>query len=594
MLRRQLIFQAFDANWWTTSSLVLVLLAIVMITVLMRYERRLVPRRAGWSLLVLRLTVVGVLFVTLMEPVLTWSLDREETGRIVVALDLSESMGTSDSHANQAEKLRWARALGLIGNPQTEQLVDAWIADYEAGIEPEWTTSAERKNADNLDLLEQGRRDLVENVLEEVGQLSRKQIAERLLNETTSPLIDSIGEVGNVQLMVFAGEAANVERDMLAPTIADGLDSLNEELSDLSAPLSASFEADEQSPVIGVVLLTDGRDNGNNDLTAAAGMLAGSSTPVFPVILGSELRPRDLSIGELDYPDGAARGDVAVLKAVINTVGFEGEQIDVVLDPEDGEPLTKTVTARDELVDVQFELDTERPGRSTYTISTAVREGETREDNNQKSFALNVVSDTVRVLLLDGEARWEFRFLDNALARDENIELHAVLFEQPFLGVLDTPYFENQLIIPADADDATASPFADMDLVIVGDVSPTDLSESAWKSLERFVSDEGGTLVISAGQRHMPLGHRSTTVANLLPIKELRPVTASASSSQQPPSQRGFPLELSPKAKLRRCFSSATTTTRMRRSGRNFRSCLGHGRRTEAGRHRLCQNSIIS
>ena len=34
---------------------------------------------------------------------------------MLVAVDLSESMNTTDQHAAPAEKLRWARALGMIG-----------------------------------------------------------------------------------------------------------------------------------------------------------------------------------------------------------------------------------------------------------------------------------------------------------------------------------------------------------------------------------------------------------------------------------------------------------------------------------------------
>ena len=38
------------------------------------------------------------------------------------------------------------------------------------------------------------------------------------------------------------------------------------------------------------------------------------------------------------------------------------------------------------------------------------------------------------VLLVDGEARWEFRYLRNALARDPRVALEAVVFRQPGAG----------------------------------------------------------------------------------------------------------------------------------------------------------------
>ena len=92
MFRRQLLWQGFGATWWLLFWSLAIVASIVLIVMLMRYERRLVPKRVGNTLLVLRLMVLGLLFLTLLQPVLAWTLDREHAGRIVVAVDLSESM----------------------------------------------------------------------------------------------------------------------------------------------------------------------------------------------------------------------------------------------------------------------------------------------------------------------------------------------------------------------------------------------------------------------------------------------------------------------------------------------------------------------
>ena len=44
---------------------------------------------------------------------------------------------------------------------------------------------------------------------------------------------------------------------------------------------------------------------------------------------------------------------------------------------------------------------------------------------------VQVADDKARVLLVDGEARWEFRYLRNALARDPRVTVEAVVFHQP-------------------------------------------------------------------------------------------------------------------------------------------------------------------
>ena len=44
---------------------------------------------------------------------------------------------------------------------------------------------------------------------------------------------------------------------------------------------------------------------------------------------------------------------------------------------------------------------------------------------------VRVADDKARVLLVDGEARWEFQYLRNALARDPRVAVDAVVFRQP-------------------------------------------------------------------------------------------------------------------------------------------------------------------
>ncbi|MGH7128739.1 MAG: hypothetical protein ACREIV_09225, partial [Planctomycetaceae bacterium] len=112
MIKPHLQLDGLHPLWWVVVCALAVLAAAALMVVLLRYERRLVPRKVGHSLLALRLLVLAALAAALLKPVWSWTRDRDQLGRIVVAIDLSESMSTSDAHASRAEKLRWARALG--------------------------------------------------------------------------------------------------------------------------------------------------------------------------------------------------------------------------------------------------------------------------------------------------------------------------------------------------------------------------------------------------------------------------------------------------------------------------------------------------
>ena len=77
--------------WWLLG-----LAAAVLLVLLYRAERRLVSRRAGAVLLVLRLLAAGLLASFLAEPTLTWTGRVALPGRVIVAVDVSDSMDTAD------------------------------------------------------------------------------------------------------------------------------------------------------------------------------------------------------------------------------------------------------------------------------------------------------------------------------------------------------------------------------------------------------------------------------------------------------------------------------------------------------------------
>jgi hypothetical protein len=115
------------------------------------------------------------------------------------------------------------------------------------------------------------------------------------------------------------------------------------------------------------------------------------------------------------------------------------------------------------------------------------------------------------------------------------------------MQVLPETFFPRRLNVPPTAQDVAASPFAEFDVVILGDVPQTQLSPAAWQYLDRFVREEGGTLVIQAGKRHMPLGYtRNPVLDALLPVVGLRTLNLTGRSEEAPPAERGFKITLTP------------------------------------------------
>ncbi|MBW3542226.1 MAG: hypothetical protein KY476_18310, partial [Planctomycetes bacterium] len=551
MVTRRLIFEGFDTVWGLVGTMAVVAAALVLIAMLLRYERRLAPRRVGNALVALRLIILGLLALVLLEPTLIREQTRDHTARIIVALDLSESMNTRDLHATPAEKLRWARAVKMVGGEGVDRRVQAWIEAYQSGREPELVDESEAADPERRRRLAEIRQKNLDTMLEGVDEVSRKELARRILSEGDEALLKRLEEIAQVEVVVFGGKAEGADARTLTKIAADPPQAIRPEATDLSQPLVPNSPTAGTTQLIGVVLFTDGRDNAGRNALGAASRLGNLAAPVAPVIFGSLHRPKDLAIASLEYPQTAFKDDNPLLKAKLVTAGFESEPLEVVLEGgRDGDaPQTKTIVPDGPVSNVEFELAAGELGRFEYTLRTDVRPGETRDDNNSKSFALSIVDDKVRVLLVEGEARWEFRFIAAALSRDERVqkvsgELPTVVFRQPHMNVLPDTFFPRRLPLPANADDLEGSPFSEVDLVILGDVAPGELSETGWQLLEKFVAESGGTLVISAGKNYMPLAYHSQTLERLLPVSELRPVNTADGGHIGAPTERGFPLVL--------------------------------------------------
>src|SRR5262249_55028096 len=142
-------------------------------------------------------------------------------------------------------------------------------------------------------------------------------------------------------------------------------------------------------------------------------------------------------------------------------------------------------------------------GTQTLTVIAKPVTGEIRTDNNSRPVVINVADDKAKVLLVDGEARWEYHYLANALVRDRTVQLQNVVFTQPRLGKIPEDELKKSnnpsLTLPAEPD-----AYAAYDCIILGDVSPAQLPLAERLRLEKYVADGGGTLVLVAGKRFLP------------------------------------------------------------------------------------------
>ncbi|MBM3265993.1 MAG: hypothetical protein FJY97_21595, partial [candidate division Zixibacteria bacterium] len=159
---------------------------------------------------------------------------------------------------------------------------------------------------------------------------------------------------------------------------------------------------------------------------------------------------------------------------------------------------------REQSVNLYLSPDTD--GVHTYTLSTAVLDGELTGQNNRLDFSIKVIKSKMSVFYLEGAPRPDMTFLKKTLERDRNIEVHTIFFRPDGSAYPQMP------------SDSRSAWFAH-DLIILGNVEADRIRR--WEGhIVDFVEQKGGGLVMLGGSRSFDLGgYGGTPIGAMLPIR---------------------------------------------------------------------------
>jgi hypothetical protein len=547
---------------WLLLALVVVA-PLALLVWLYRYELKLVPARTATALLGLRLGVlVLLLFLVCLQPIYARNITRELPGRVLIAVDRSDSMDVADPQREPAEKLRLAKALNLARDLCDDARLDSWAAAHEAGTEPQWVAAdEEREDGAKRQELAAKRRKTHDEVVARVDALTRAEAARRVLGEEGVGLLAAVQGRHEVDLLGFHRDSWDVKPEKGPLSAADLAELFRKPeaaaakepdataafrganasaFTDLRVPLLRALERSGpgQGKVLGVVLLTDGQHNSGEPPSKKAQELGERKVPVYPVALGARRPPPDVAVVSVRGPNHTVFKDVDAEVAVrFKVSGLKGQDLIVQLHRTGKEKkllAERTVKhdGKDRLYDERFAVRLDEAG--TQTLVATVRPlnpdvKETRADNNSLATTVSVADDKARVLLIDGEARWEFHYLATALQRDRTMDVTSVVFNQPRLDERLTQEELEKMGSPRQELPKGPDALSGFQCVILGDVEAARLPLAERLRLERYVADAGGTLVILAGKRFMPLaypeagpGGEADPLRKLLPVESPR------------------------------------------------------------------------
>jgi len=474
--------------WLLFGCIGLVALALVFYA---RYQagRRLGPRM---GLAAARALVLCLLLVILAEPVLTVRVTSRLRPTLWMLFDGTDSMALSDEMP-QAKRGQLAEAVGLVP---------------ESGKSP----SSPRKPSSAGEPSKPPRR------VDYVKALLRKQ---------GNNLLERLGDEFRLRAFLFdrpdgvraidpaAGGDGRLDRTHLAEQL-----STEGEVTAVGAALGDLARRHATSNLAGVVIFSDFNQNSGPPALKEAGRLG---VKIHTVGVGP-VAAVDLAV-DLQVPPVMKKDERSSLVATLRQDGFAGETVEVRFHarPVSGSSAAaegvllaeRTVTLNNPTETFELPYVPEQTGRWVFTAEVEPLGGEVVEENNRAARETTVRDDFIRLLFVEYEPTWEWRFIKEVFHRDKLVGMRGF---RTFLRSADPKVRKTNDLFLTTLSPARSEFFAH-DVIVLGDMPASALSPRFCRMTEEFVGDFGGGLVVMAGPRFGPGQLAQTLLGDLLPVK---------------------------------------------------------------------------
>src|SRR6516162_5748440 len=271
-------------------------------------------------------------------------------------------------------------------------------------------------------------------------------------------------------------------------------------------------------PLSGVVLITDGVDNASKQWTESLSKLEARHIPFYTVGVGSENVIRDAEIVKVSAPRSTLKESTAVVDVSYRSHGFAGRKATLYV-RENGVLLkTEQVTlpADGEISETTLDLPVKNEGMRLFSFSLEAADDRIPE-NNTLDALVEIKNDHPQVLYIEGEPRWEFRYIRRALQDDPNIRLVTLLRSS------QNKFYRQGL----DKEETLAEGFPKKKEelfgykgLIFGSIESTFFSQEQLKMVVDFVSNRGGGFMMLGGRNSYSAGHyENSPIADILPVQ---------------------------------------------------------------------------
>jgi len=257
-----------------------------------------------------------------------------------------------------------------------------------------------------------------------------------------------------------------------------------------------------------VLVLSDGASNSGRAVSTAAETLAARGTKVFAVPVGRAGRP-NVAIKRVLGPKLLLKDEPSAFFAEVAFAGGVTGSVKVSLKLGDKTLATAEAAPSGTPALVRLNFNAEGEGDVTYTVVADALPAEENVSDNRLDRTVKVAKEKLKVLYVEEEPRWEYRFLKNAILRDDRLS-PKLLLRAADKGLAAASY--NVTALPA-----TRAEMFKEDVIVIGDVNGDFFLPKDLDNLRAFVSEGGGGLLFIAGPAFDPARYTPQVLGDLLP-----------------------------------------------------------------------------
>ncbi len=323
---------------------------------------------------------------------------------------------------------------------------------------------------------------------DEAGGATRRAAAESVLN---SGLLNALKDKFQVRLYRLGDHLDRFDK----------LDQLNSSIpaTHIGEGLKQVIADAASLPIGAVVLASDGADNSGGVDLETISEIRRQRIPIHTIGFGKEHAAHDVEITDVQVPARALPDSRLSAIVSFHQNGYSGDKAKLTV-KEGGKILAQQmVTLKKDGQEQSQTLLFNAGTAGVKSVETSIEPlaGEESTKNNLVTRLVNVDARKPRILYLEGEPRWEFKFLRRAVEDDRTIDLVTIL------RTTQNKIYRQGIASPDELKDGFPTKVEELfafDGIIIGSVDAPYLTPGQQTLLKDFVDRRGGGILFLGGK----------------------------------------------------------------------------------------------